>query len=47
MLARKDMNLIIEIDQSLLTEINGGQCSGAFIGTKDGKYGICIGISQD
>ena len=41
------MKNLIEINPSLLASITGGKCTGVFLGTSDGKYGICIGISRD
>jgi hypothetical protein len=42
------MKLVIEISKKDFCLVNGGSsCYGLWIGTTDGKYGACIGVSVE
>lgn len=42
------MNIILEIGKKDLSHIAGGKsCTGVWLGTSDGKYGLCVGKSAE
>ena len=38
--------VMIELNAGSKIFVSGGKCSGVWLGTSDGEYGICIGKSE-
>ncbi|MBD1558536.1 bacteriocin [Vibrio sp. S9_S30] len=36
-----------ELNKQELMVIIGGKCVGIWLGTKDGEYGLCVGMSEN